>query len=160
VVCKLRYTDGEVAGWFGNNTAWWFGSNAASPAAGNNAFHNLPRNAIKTKKIAIRLVVVQLEMVEGTYEFFNLALLFYETCLTGRADRWRLGLVIRNSRSFTRFALRVITAYGQMRSHRPYGLWIVVLSVVIMVDRLYRSPPVHVVLSGIFLQLGGSLFFK
>jgi hypothetical protein len=49
MVCKLRYTDGEVAGWFGSNTAWWFGSNAASPAAGNNAFHNLPRNAIKTK---------------------------------------------------------------------------------------------------------------
>lgn len=48
MVCKLRYTDGEVAGWFGSNTAGWFGSNTASPA-GNNAFHNLPRNAIKTK---------------------------------------------------------------------------------------------------------------
>ncbi len=47
VVCKLRYTDGEVAEWFGSNTGW-FGSNSASPA-GNNAFHNLPRNATKTK---------------------------------------------------------------------------------------------------------------
>lgn len=60
MVCKLRYTDGEVAGWFGSNTAWWFGSNAASPAAGNNAFHNLPRNAIKTKKLRLLLITIRI----------------------------------------------------------------------------------------------------